>query len=1053
MSNRDCACLICVADGKGIQLVMENKMQQKRLGWPSAICQWLMLLSLFWGLFSLPVSAQRIPSVVILNSYHQGYDWSDAELAGVMARLREVYPSIEPSVEHLDTKRFPDAAHLLFLKDYLAAKYRGRTPDLLITIDNPAFDLALRYQQEIFPGAPLVFAGVNDWTPAMLQGQQAITGVAESQDYAGTLRLALKLHPRCREVLVIHDNTATGLAVRREVEAALLGFPDNVKIRFNEPATFEEVVEQIRALPPDSIALLLSFTTDSARRTLSLAESTRTLTAIEAVPVYAMHETRLGYGVVGGILISGREHGQRAGDLALRVLGGEDAGTIPVDTRSSSLPMFDHTQLGRFHIPLSALPPGSRIINRPESILDRYRTESILALELIGILSFLALTLIAAILQRRRVEAALRESEERHRRYIEASPVAVLTTDEQGRLLDVNPAACALLGYTRQELIVRAIPDTLPDDWQERGTQHFAAVRESGAARAEFPLMKKDGSLVWVIIDAIRLEKNRFVAFCPDLTERIRSQEKIRDSEARYRLLAENVTDVVWRLDLRTRRFTYVSPSILRLRGYTPEEVMAESPAASMTAESNTRVREMVVAKVRDLMTGGSDRTAPLMQIEQPCKGGGTVWIEVATVYLLNEQGHPVEIIGVSRDISERKRMEEEHLRLEQQILQAQKMESLGVLAGGIAHDFNNILMAVLGFAEMALTDLPENHPARESVQEIEKAGQRAADLARQMLAYSGRGRFVIEPINLSVLIREMGQLLAASVSKRVLLRYDLADELPILEGDPGQIRQVILNLVINASEAISGDGVVVISTGAMTCDQRYLESCHYAYRPGPGEPLVSGLYVYIEVTDTGSGMDEETLSRIFDPFFSTKFTGRGLGLPVVLGIARGHRGAIRIQSAPGQGAAFRVLLPASATVVEQPAAETPSVPVRWRGQGLVLLADDEPAVRSVGQAMLERLGFTVITANNGREAVERFRERAGEIVCVLLDLTMPQLGGEAAFREIRAIRPDAQVILASGYSEQETSARFADIGIAGFLEKPFRFAALAERLRAATGQ
>jgi CheY-like chemotaxis protein len=238
-----------------------------------------------------------------------------------------------------------------------------------------------------------------------------------------------------------------------------------------------------------------------------------------------------------------------------------------------------------------------------------------------------------------------------------------------------------------------------------------------------------------------------------------------------------------------------------------------------------------------------------------------------------------------------------------------------------------------------------------------------------------------------------------------------------------------------------------------MDCDQRYLETCHYAYRPSADEPPVAGLYVYLEVTDTGSGMNAETQARIFDPFFSTKFTGRGLGLPVVLGIARGHRGAIRIQSAPGKGSSFRVLLPASASAVAQSEVGMTEAQNRWRGQGLVLLADDEPAVRAVGQAMLERLGFTVLSATDGREAVERFREHTEEIVCVLLDLVMPRLDGEAAFREIRAIRPDARVLLTSGYSEQEISERFAEAGIAGFLEKPFRFAALAAKLRGATGQ
>ena len=407
-------------------------------------------------------------------------------------------------------------------------------------------------------------------------------------------------------------------------------------------------------------------------------------------------------------------------------------------------------------------------------------------------------------------------------------------------------------------------------------------------------------------------------------------------------------------------------------------------------------------------------------------------------------------LVGLGIDITARKQAEAERLSLQKQVQHAQKLESLGVLAGGIAHDFNNLLMAILGNADLAMDELPPHAPVRGNLDEIEKAAKRAAELSRQMLAYSGKGKFVIVPIDLNEFVEEMAHLLDVSISKKAILKYNFADNLPTFDGDATQIRQIIMNLITNASEAIGNtSGVIALSTGAVDCDREYLDTVDKTLQAGRDEPLSEGMYVYLEVADTGCGMDPETIEKIFDPFFTTKFTGRGLGMAAVQGIVRGHNGAINIYSEPGKGTTFKIFFPASkgsAAVSDTADSADKSAPV-WTGRGTVLIADDEETVCAVGKQMLERMGFDVLIAGNGLEAVDVFKAHADEIICVLLDLTMPHMDGQQAFEEMRRIRSDVAVILCSGYNEQDATQHFAGKGLAGFVQKPYSMSALREKL------
>lgn len=396
--------------------------------------------------------------------------------------------------------------------------------------------------------------------------------------------------------------------------------------------------------------------------------------------------------------------------------------------------------------------------------------------------------------------------------------------------------------------------------------------------------------------------------------------------------------------------------------------------------------------------------------------------------------------VVVFTDITAIKTAEKERLTFEKLMFETQKLESLGVLAGGIAHDFNNILTTIIGNADLALMHLRPESPAIDNLRKVLDASTRAADLSRQMLAYSGKGKFTIEALDMNRILEEMLNMLEVSISKSAILRLNLSPDLPSVEADATQLRQVVMNLILNASEAIGEkSGVIAVTTGCQHCDSNYLNGIWLH------ENLREGLYVTLEVSDTGCGMGKEVLAKIFDPFFTTKFTGRGLGMAAVLGIIKGHKGGINVYSEPGRGTTFKLMLPASGL----PTATSDNVALlkTWQGSGTVLLVDDEETVRGVGVEMLKELGFKAITARDGLEALAIFRETP-DIDLVILDLTMPHMNGEQCFRELRRLQPDIKVFISSGYSEQEVSQKFIGKGLSGFLQKPFRLSTLRDTLQ-----
>jgi PAS domain S-box-containing protein len=509
------------------------------------------------------------------------------------------------------------------------------------------------------------------------------------------------------------------------------------------------------------------------------------------------------------------------------------------------------------------------------------------------------------------------------------------------------------------------------------------------------------------------------------MSERDEATRALRTSEARFRQLYNDTPAMLHSVDSDIR-LVQVSDYWLREMGYEREEVLGRRSFEFLTEESRQRALTQVMP---DLFQSGKVRNVEYQFVR---KDGSVMDVMLSAIVERDADGRIIRAIAVLIDVTARKRAEAERQQIEEKLQQARQLESLGLLAGGIAHDFNNLLTAILGSANLARNQRSEQGLAPH-LDQIEQSAERAADLCRQMLAYAGQGRFQVLPHDLSTTIENTLEQMQPTL-KGVILDLSLARSLPAVEGDATQVRQMIANLVTNAAEAI-GDapGTIRIRTGAMFAEHAYLATSHLS------PDLPSSTYVFLEVSDTGQGIGPDAQARLFDPFFTTKFTGRGLGLSAVLGIVRSHRGAIWVESKPGQGATFRVLLPAvdvrPGVAPPRPVAPEPTP----RSAAVVLVVDDEPAVRKVTTRMLEACGLSVRVACDGHEGLQMYLEHRQEIALVLLDLTMPGLNGEEVFLEIRKVDPLIPIVLMTGFTEHDASARFRGRNLNGLLQKPFR--------------
>jgi PAS domain S-box-containing protein len=626
----------------------------------------------------------------------------------------------------------------------------------------------------------------------------------------------------------------------------------------------------------------------------------------------------------------------------------------------------------------------------------------------------------------RQAREALRESEQRFRTMADAAPVLIWTAGADRLCNYVNRP---WLSFTGREFSREA-----GDGWLERVHRddvervhhlYSASFDERQPFVVEYRLERSDGAWRWMLMHGVPRWSAEgsfagYIGSAIDLTERKAAEEHLRESEERYRVTTEAASDGIITIDDR-HSILFANRAAARLLGYDRDEIAG-------------RPVTMLMPGYAEAVTTGPVPEAALQPLELIGihRSGEEILLELSLgQYVVN--GRPM-TTGVFRDIGARKR-------LEQQLQHTAKLESLGLLAGGIAHDFNNLLTGILGGSTLVLDSMSPSDPNRELLGEIVRAGEHAAKLTTQLLAYAGKGKFVVEPVSLTALVKDVAELIKRSVPKHVSLELRLRPDLPAVEADRAQMQQLIMNLVINGAEAVPEGkrGVVVVTTRLGEVrpeDMAGFRVC--TVEPGP--------CVVFQVRDNGAGMDEDTINRIFDPFFTTKFTGRGLGLSAVQGIVQGHRGALQVSSVPGEGTTFDVYFPALASTLASEAA--PGRPASLIGAGVILVADDEATVRQAARATLEHYGYTVIVADDGAEALRRMQENPDRISLVLLDLTMPVMNGVTTLREMERLGLRVPVLLTSGYNEAEATQHFAGVDLAGFIQKPYTARALADAVK-----
>ena len=663
---------------------------------------------------------------------------------------------------------------------------------------------------------------------------------------------------------------------------------------------------------------------------------------------------------------------------------------------------------------------------------------------------------------RRRAEDALRDSERRFRILADFTHDWEYWIDPAGRFQYVSPSCLDICGFAPEEFY--ADPDRIlrmchPDD-RSRLAGHVAAMLQSHEKGAiDFRIIDAQGQERWIShhCQAVLGENGEFLgrrASNRDVTERIQAMQALRENEMKIQQILHAVPGAIFQyaqgLDGRDR-FLFIGPAIEALTGLKAPDVLQDASrlwALSCDEDGQALRRQML----RCAQAGARwEKDIRIQTLD-----GQTRWLQMSATAEAMTAYNSHLWTGILTDITALRESQEDRRRLLENALQSQKMESMGVMASGVAHDFNNLLMVILGHADLCIDDLPVNSPIREDLMEIDRAAQRAAELAGQMLQYSGHSYLELASLDLSEMVRKAEPLLRAAMAANAILTCEPARTPVPVVGDCEQIRQALIHLVINASEALDDIcGQVTVTSGLMEVDGDFMARVFLS------NDIVPGVYGFLQVSDTGQGIEEGVIPRLFDPFFSTKFPGRGLGLAAAFGIVKGHGGAIAIASSPGEGAVFTILLPQRPAPAEQPNPPDSAQEVevegplpgelgadRSLGEGrTALLVEDEEAIRRLSAYMLTHLGFQVIAVEDGLRAVETFQERACEIDLVLLDFYMPVLDGRETLQALRRIRPDTPVVMMSGYSERDIRQRMNVENLSAFVQKPFSLGRLVQTI------
>lgn len=909
---------------------------------------------LLTGIISFPSSSRALEkkNVLILNSYHQGFKWTDDITRGILTALDPARTNTRVFTKYMNTKWAHGAPYFKELSRLLKIEYAKVPVDLIICSDNDAFEFLLDNRDEVFGKIPVVFCGVNNFAPEDLKGKLFYTGVSETAELKDSLDVALRLHPDTKQIFVINDNGTPGRKVLKELKKLVPYYQEKVHFTFENSSNLDEVIADISKLSSNTLIFYTFFYGNPAAKFYENSESISRISERAPVPIFGAWDFNLGYGMVGGKLTSGYDQGLVAGEMGQRILQGEQIETIPIVYRNPARYMFDYQQLKRFGIDRSLLPKDSTVINEPETFSQVRKSTIWVTLLGIGGLGILVLILLFTIRARRRVEESLRKA--------------------------------------HSELEVKV---------EER--THDLSILNEQLSDLNRQLTEANGKLG------------------SDLEERQKTEQELRKSQSILNKIFEANPDHLVVID---RNLRIIHSNWLGGYEYVPSEIRHLNPYCYEAYNQGQDKPCESCAALEVFKTG-----KPVFREMYNARIG---YLEIRAVPIVDETGNVLMVAEHIRDITEKKKMEEE-------ILKAQKLESLGVLAGGIAHDFNNLLTAIMGNISLAKMYADPATKAFDRLADAEKACERATGLTQQLLTFSKGGSPVKKTASIVQIITDSaGFMLRGS---NVKCEFTLQKDLWAVDVDEGQMGQVINNLIINADQAMPDGGVI-----SVTAKNLALEASDIL-------PLPAGRYILISIQDQGEGISSQNLAKIFDPYFTTKERGSGLGLATVYSIIKSHQGHLDVASTEGVGTIFRLYLPASEKEI-QPAEKKAPEAKSPASSGRILVMDDEEIIREIAREVLNHLGYEVEVCEDGQSALALYREALSSgkrYDAVIMDLTIQGgMGGKETMKALHVIDPMVKGIVSSGYNNDPILADFREYGFSGMVSKPYTVRELQKTLK-----
>lgn len=997
--------------------------------------RWAIVVALL--LISFPSPAQKSGTapkrVLILYSFdndqgiYKGFD----RVLRSQIRMR-VRDRVEFYTEYLDLVRFPDPAHAQDIIKLLKLKYAQQEPDLIIPVSYLALQFLVADAKELFPMKPVVALfnqrRIEDVNRIAGEPWRSVTGVASSDDPARTLELALQLQPETRHAAVVVGSSSLEQYWAGQLKQDLSPYSGRVDLLYLTGLPISDLLRKLHELPQHSVVLSTFFFQDATGQNLSAEELLDLIEREAHLPVYGIYTSYIGHGVVGGRMTDSEKTGRKVADLAVAVLNGEYAGKIPLAADDSAADTVDWRQLQLWKISESRVPPGTMVLFRELSFWERYHSFFLAVISLCVLEAILIMALVLNVRRRRQAEKGLLREKTLADAVIEGLPGVFVLQDSAGKNIRWNRNAETIARYS---LSKAGAPDHVVDEDKERVMKIRREVFEKGSAHGEAGVLMAGDKTAPYYFTGVRVElenKPYMAAVGIDVTEQKKAQQALQRSEAEMRSLVDHAPYGIATISARQDRFLRANPAMVKLLGYKSEaEVLRLSVSRDLYAEANAR------GFLGPAMTADSFSA---VEFTWKRKDGKAVMVRASGRRIRDTQNEGDLIEIIAEDLTARRLLEE-------QLRQAQKLEALGQLSGSVAHDFNNLLSVIIGYSELMSANRDVEAPMKTHLETIKRAGERAASLTAQLLAFSRRQVLQPSVINLNTLVRETEKMLRRLMGEDVEHNIVLDAALWKTKADPGQMVQVIMNLAINARDAMPRGGTLSIETANVRFENAV--TLHAV-------DVAAGNYVKLSVRDTGIGMDRETMARIFEPFFTTKDAGRGtgLGLATVYGIVKQSGGYIFADSEVGKGATFSIYLPQYDSSLEAPfPAERDDRPQAKAlpASETLLVVEDEAAFRDLLRDGLQARGYQVLVAANGVDALRVAERHDGPIRLLVTDVIMPQMSGPELASSLRKVRPGTEVLYMSGYTDDKVRD-LAESNELTLMHKPFYVDDLAKKIR-----